>query len=277
MLIQITNRCRMGCQHCLDDSRPDGGMMSRDTLDCAVRFALYCRTRHVVVSGGEPTEHPDLVEFCRRISDAGLSFSLCSNGMWIGDAEAERRVEEISGLAGYAGMQVYSNPKWYRLHGETVAKFKARQDKWRKLQIVLDTTEIRNMLSVGRAGQCAEAMAAAHASKYHNSCLAACITAVQSDSPAQFSELMTMQAHFCTPMVDWRGDVHMSESWLCPSCGNVCRDDGERLWRGMRQFRPCGKCVGCRKYLSEDTPKMAMARRLLGQDKETEQPEATNG
>lgn len=259
----------MSCPHCLQDSRPDGGLMDASTLDHAVTFALYCGTLHVVVSGGEPTEHPDLAGFCRRISDAGLSFSLASNGMWIGDSAAERVVEEVARIDGYAGMQVYSNRKWYRLHGETVAKFKARQDKWRKLQIVLDTTEIRNMLSVGRASQCAEAMAAARASKYHNSCLAACVTAAQSDSPAQFSQLMTMQAHFCTPMVDWRGDVHMSESWLCPSCGNVCRDDGERLWQGMRKFRPCGKCIGGRRYLSE--PKMAMARQLLGQRRETEQ------
>ena len=57
----------------------------------------------------------------------------------------------------------------------------------------------------------------------------------------------------------------LSESWLCPSVGNVNTDPFESIWLKMRQFRPCGGCLGCKRYLTEDTPKMVAARRLLGQ------------
>jgi len=62
--------------------------------------------------------------------------------------------------------------------------------------------------------------------------------------------------------------LHMSESWLCPSVGNVCRDDAATLWARMRAFRPCGGCTPCKRFLAEDTPKMVMVRRLLGMGSE---------
>ena len=81
--------------------------------------------------------------------------------------------------------------------------------------------------------------------------------------------LLAEQGHFCTPMVDWRGEFHASESWLCQSFGNVNRDDRDTLFDSLARGRPCGRCAGGRRYLSEDTPKMAMARRLLGQPRIT--------
>lgn len=39
MLIQITNRCRMGCPHCLEASTPDGGLMDEATIGNALKLA----------------------------------------------------------------------------------------------------------------------------------------------------------------------------------------------------------------------------------------------
>ena len=271
MLIQITNRCRMGCPHCMQDSRPDGGLMDETTFENALRLAHDCGGCPVVVSGGEPTEHPRFVDFCRRLSKANIPFSVATNGMWLGDEAGEYRAEKVARLPECTGMQIYTNPKWYRLHEETVAKYSRNAKRWQDLDVLLDTSEIRNMLDIGRAALCEAARKEAGESKYHCSCLVAHLTAVQIahldewTRPGRLVYLLAGQGHFCTPMVDWRGDFHASESWLCQSFGNVNRDDYRTLFDNLARGRPCGRCVGCKRYLTEQDPKMVAARRLLGQ------------
>lgn len=255
----------MACPHCLDDANPHAPLMSEETCSKAVSFAKYSGDYLLIVSGGEPTEHPKFFDCCRLVSQAGLRFSVCSNGMWLGDPQKELAMEKVARLNGFCGGQIYTNPKWYRLHKQTVAKWKEVGAKWEAMHFVFDTTDIRGMKDIGRAKTCPEALKEAEASPYHNSCLSSCLTLAQSPTPQEFFRLMFMQQRFCTPMVDFKGDVHMSESCLCPTCGNVNKDNFDALWIKMRAFRPCGGCLGCRKYLTEDTPKMAMARRILGQ------------
>ena len=255
----------MACPHCLDDANPHAPLMSEETCSKAVSFAKHSGDYLLIVSGGEPTEHPKFFDCCRIVSQAGLRFSVCSNGMWLGDPQKEWAMEKVARLNGFCGGQIYTNPKWYRLHKQTVAKWKEVGAKWEAMHFVFDTTDIRGMKDIGRAKTCPEALKEAEASPYHNSCLSSCLTLAQSPTPQEFFRLMFMQQRFCTPMVDFKGDVHMSESCLCPTCGNVNKDNFDALWLKMRAFRPCGGCLGCRKYLTENTPKMAMARRILGQ------------
>ena len=266
-MVQITNRCRMGCPHCLDAATPDGGLMDEATFGNALRFAKDNQCQILTISGGEPSEHPLFLDFCKRTSRAGLIFGIATNGMWLGDQSAEWRMERIAKLKGFAGAQVYTNPKWYRLHEETIAKYRAQESRWTSLNVNLETAEIRNMIDLGRARDCTEAMAEVRASKYHCSCLACHVTAVQSHNMSHFLHLMVMQQRLCTPLIDWRGDFHASESWLCQSFGNVNKDDGWTIFERLKSGRPCGRCLSCRKYLSEDSPKMEMARKLLGQGK----------
>ena len=266
MLLQITNCCRMGCPHCMDDANPYAPHMTEDTCRNAVAFAKSSGVHLLIVSGGEPTEHPKFFDLCRIVSQSGLRFSICSNGMWLGDPRKEWMMEKVCRLDGFCGGQIYSNPKWYRLHNQTVSKWNAQGAKWEALHLLFDTTDIRGMQALGRAKSCPEAMKEAESSPFHNSCLASCLTLVQSPTPQDFFRLMFMQERFCIPMVDFKGDVHMSEVWSCPSCGNVNEDTYDALWLKMRQFRPCGGCLGCQRYLAENTPKMAAARRLLGQE-----------
>lgn len=256
----------MMCQHCMDDSSPDGGLMDEATFGNALKFAKDGDCQIVIISGGEPTEHPEFFDYCRRASRSGIPFAICTNGMWLGDEQKEYRFERVARLKGFSGAQIYSNPKWYRLHDDTVRKYRGSENRWKPLGIVLDINEIRGMKDIGRALNCEEAMKEVRESKYHNSCLSAHLTAVQTNSIQSFNMAMRMQVRFCSPLVDWRGDVHASESWLCQSFGNVNRDGAEALFEKIKAGRPCGRCLLCHKYLTEDDPKMKMARELLGQD-----------
>ena len=51
-------------------------------------------------------------------------------------------------------------------------------------------------------------------------------------------------AKFCRPLIDPNGNIHMSESWLCPAVAHV--SDGVAVaFRKMKASRPC---QGCRLY-----------------------------
>lgn len=42
MLIRITNRCMMGCNHCMVDATPEGEHMAFDTYLGALTLAMRC-------------------------------------------------------------------------------------------------------------------------------------------------------------------------------------------------------------------------------------------
>jgi hypothetical protein len=95
MLIKITNRCGAGCNHCLENSTPAGEHMTEETFRKALAFtrraeakawAMSC-PRHVLLSGGECTEHPDIVRYVEMVFAAGLLPILISNGHWLGNEE----------------------------------------------------------------------------------------------------------------------------------------------------------------------------------------------
>jgi hypothetical protein len=265
MLFQITNKCLMGCPHCMDNSTPDGGMMTRETFSKALAFAKDNGEVHILISGGEPTEHPDLVDFCKEINNTHIRFSIASNGMWLGNFRIEWAMEKISKMKNFVGGQIYTNPKWYRLHEDTCRRYEESKGRWTGLKWNLDTHDIRAMSDIGRARLNDRARAETYSSPFHNMCLTACMTAAQVDSLPDFFHLMLMQQRFCTPMIDYKGDIHMSESCLCPSVGcNVNTHTQEQIWGAMKLFRPCGGCTPCRRFMEEQTPKMQTARALLG-------------
>lgn len=59
MMLKITERCTMGCRHCMNNAMPDGRDMELPVLRDALRFLKEhgLGKEHLVVSGGEPTEH----------------------------------------------------------------------------------------------------------------------------------------------------------------------------------------------------------------------------
>jgi MoaA/NifB/PqqE/SkfB family radical SAM enzyme len=80
IVIELTNRCNLSCQHCF--SRRHGG---RDDLPLSVikRILAEAKTHdfdHLSFTGGEPTIHPDFAEMLRLTHQAGYRFGFNSNG-----------------------------------------------------------------------------------------------------------------------------------------------------------------------------------------------------
>lgn len=90
------------------------------------------------------------------------------------------------------------------------------------------------------------------------------LAAIQIDDPQEFGIMMMLHRQFCKPSVDCEGNVHMSESRLCPSVGNVNTDNFADIWQRMRAFRPCGHCKQYKKFMESERPVIAAARRMMG-------------
>lgn len=271
MLLMITSHCAMGCEHCMQGAMPLGVDMLMETLTKALDFAAFFDPQKripLVLSGGEPTGHPHFGVFCKHISDAGWSFAVCSNGLWLRHGDVREAVLRVSELPGFGGMQVYTNASYYPHYAEVKALYSQHDadGELAKRKIMLDETPIRAMNDLGRAAKSARALADLEKHAYHQPCLVAHLLARQISDPQRFAETMALHGHFCTPLVDMNGFVHMSESRFCTDFGSVKRDAFGRIWERMRTENPCCRCRLGQRFLHERTEKMAQVRNVLGID-----------
>jgi organic radical activating enzyme len=81
----LTHECNKHCPFCIDQYRGRNEFMSRDTLtEIAIPAAREYTASHVgekaiLLLGGEPTLHPDIVEFAQLIKDAGFRTLMTTN------------------------------------------------------------------------------------------------------------------------------------------------------------------------------------------------------
>lgn len=86
--LELTYRCNEHCVHCyLDDPSEKNqekelllGDWKRVIDECA---ALGCLS--VLVTGGEPTKHPNFIDICRHVTSKGLLLNIYTNGLHVDD------------------------------------------------------------------------------------------------------------------------------------------------------------------------------------------------
>lgn len=110
MLIRITNRCSMGCSHCLADARPEGEHMSRDVFEAVLEFICRIKLPIVYLTGGEPVDHPELFDFLDGATKRNISVFVLSNGMFLRDP-----IFTLEFLERVQGVQVTNDPRFYPL------------------------------------------------------------------------------------------------------------------------------------------------------------------
>jgi organic radical activating enzyme len=241
MLIMITNHCHMGCPHCMQDSGPDGKYMTGATFRQVKAFVQEAGPKVVLVTGGEPTEHPYWAEMTKELlAVRGVEMAMIlTNGEWIEDSEERIRMARlIRSSKGRVKVQVYSHPKYYRRHEWTVA----HEQQYRSIGCTPDFDSPLFMQDLGRARQnCPEEVLAC---THSPSCVNSHLLALQTHSLLMFSIIAERTGKFCRPLIDPDGGIHMSESWLCPEVAHVS-DGAPVAFVKMKASRPCR---GCRLY-----------------------------
>jgi radical SAM protein with 4Fe4S-binding SPASM domain len=85
LFFELTRRCNLRCRHCGSDCAVDPSMreMSAATWLSIADYvaAAFNPTPTIVITGGEPTVRPDLVQIVSGIRDRGLSWGMVTNGI----------------------------------------------------------------------------------------------------------------------------------------------------------------------------------------------------
>jgi MoaA/NifB/PqqE/SkfB family radical SAM enzyme len=81
LVIELTNRCNLRCQHCFDERHAGTGELPLVILDKVLSEGKGCGIDHLAFTGGEPTLHPQFPEIVPRVCAAAYTYSLVSNGL----------------------------------------------------------------------------------------------------------------------------------------------------------------------------------------------------
>jgi MoaA/NifB/PqqE/SkfB family radical SAM enzyme len=80
LLIELTNRCNLRCQHCFAERHAGTGDLPFAILEKVLREGKSCGIDAVSFTGGEPTLHRQFAEIVGRVCAAGYPFSFVSHG-----------------------------------------------------------------------------------------------------------------------------------------------------------------------------------------------------
>ena len=129
MLIKITDKCSMGCTHCLSDCKPDGKHMSFETFKKVITFHFdRAGNSPILISGGEPTEHPEFEKFIgylltyKLLSEASKltklpPITVTTNGRWlVSNMNFVKYLENASHTCNEIMFQVVIDDRYYPTH-----------------------------------------------------------------------------------------------------------------------------------------------------------------
>jgi hypothetical protein len=186
----------MGCTHCMVSAHGLGQHMERETYRAALEFSKLDGI--AMLTGGEPTEHPDCCWFIAEAKRRGLKPALISNGMFLEDRELTARILD-SGVT----VQITNDARFYPKRIRHVDH-----------PNLLYTYELASLIPLGRARdmiptrqypQCFNLRSLAR----HFGDLAAAILQLR------------LRGRFCTPTIEHDGTVRSGESNECFPIGTV--------------------------------------------------------
>jgi organic radical activating enzyme len=75
----VTHECNRNCPFCVDKYRGNKGYISSESVENALRFAKQYGAKDVLLVGGEPTLHPNIVSIAERVKNYDLNCILTTN------------------------------------------------------------------------------------------------------------------------------------------------------------------------------------------------------
>ena len=237
MLISITDKCRMGCSHCMDDARADStNFMTRQMFEKAIDFNLKYDAS-ITITGGEPTEHPQFWDFMKILSKRMTKDNICSitsNGMNLSDADIDRIIE-LRKSKGEFLWQISSIPPYYPI------KIDTNQNVFKLPEFVV-ARELQKLDPIGRAKLHPEWNFNAKAPQCFN------FRSIIRSTHDFYLTIVMQRARlrFCTPQIGYDGSIKVGESTLCPAVANIF-DSEKEIVDKICNF----KCDGCREVLNK--------------------------
>ena len=87
MDLALTYGCDNACAHCYNEAARAGETLSTEDFKRVIAKVWGLGIPHVVFTGGEPTQHPDLLELVEYAEELGVVTGLLTNGRKLKDAD----------------------------------------------------------------------------------------------------------------------------------------------------------------------------------------------
>lgn len=241
MMIKITEKCSMGCTHCMNNASPHGEDMEYSVFQDALEFHAKYGGPFCIITGGEPTEHHSWMIFMIYALSIlpNVHFTLTTNGVWM-----QSHFDEIENFYKTYGdrlmFQVTNDKRYYPVHIDlSLPVFDLPN------VVVCETVEY--IYPQGRAVE-NNLEWESKASKCFN------IRAIVHQRPFIGLEntinVLTLKGKYCTPHITIDGDIKLGESDLCPICSNIYKDEHEII-KDIGIFK-CNLCNHINKNLPEN-------------------------
>lgn len=226
MLLKITEKCSAGCIHCMNDAKPTGKHMSKEVLHDSLAFICNNRLcKSIIVTGGEPTEHPEFMEMMDIIIDnvqkmeGPRAITITSNGFWVLDHQDEAiSLIERSTNSCWINWQISTDSRYY------VQKLDTTKRIWREKGFTLCEDCVQKLDLMGRAKN---NNLAPDTHKQCSSCCNLRLVARQlwdKDHGIGLRDVLYYMegiGRMCTPAIRINGNISMGESDLCPPVSSV--------------------------------------------------------
>lgn len=238
MLIKVTARCSAGCSHCMEEATPQDEHMSWETFLQALALTESLESRAwasgcpaiVLLSGGECTEHPELVRFVQAALRRGFRPVLLTNGLRLADEKLQRALLESERVL----VQVTCDTRFYRQMPTKIAHPRVEY-----------CAQITRITPLGRAAASnfdAKGVAATRAPLCFNfrSAVRHWTSIERAIETLRRQYVLGRGYGQCTPSIAPNGDVCAGESRFCHRIGTV-RSSPAELTRKTLEIR-CNRC-----------------------------------
>ena len=238
MMIKITEKCSMGCSHCMNRATCNGKHMNFDTFIDVIEFQRKYGGPFCFITGGEPFEHPEFVKFLlyARQQLPQCFFTIATNGVALQNSDMDYFVRYLGSVFPPVLFQVCNDTRYYPTSIDvSLPVF--------HLPTVTLITEVPKLYPQGRTLDNGLSWTA-KGSKCFN------IRAVthQLDNPTLSEIIMTLalKDKIYTPHISINGDIKLGESDLCPVCSSIYKSQ-EEIVNDILNFK-CHNCdhVNCK-------------------------------
>lgn len=230
MLVRITEKCNMGCSHCMINAGPNGEHMKTNIYEQTLNFIKSTKYPFIMLTGGEPTLHPQLISFIELAEKQGIKILILSNGTFIENKKLLNIILE-KGIP----VQITNDPRFYP---KKITVYKNRNFYYEN--------SIRQVSPFHRAVE--NHIETTRMSPLCFNLRSLCRNPKINDFNKAIQALR-LQGKMCTPSINIDGSFAAGESNSCTTFGTVF-DNNHTLTDNLKALK-CGKC-GLYKNLAPD-------------------------
>lgn len=220
----MSTKGHMNCNHCMISASPTGQHMNVDVFKETLNFINQINPILILVSGGEPTEHPGIITILESLlkNFSHEQIILVSNGMFLNNKELVNQINSLNIL-----VQITNDSRYYPI--------KISESDCRILKNGCYVDRVTLMTPLGRALD-------NNLTGTRQAPLCFNLRSVATKSTTFKESVKTLESHqkFCSPSINTDGSISVGESNTCYKIGTV-EDSDSKLFNNLLNIK-CNKC-----------------------------------